>query len=158
MNLNFGRRLPECFGASLLIVMTAVGAGSLLACVLGGQTRAIPLAAIPLGLFLIFDLWWIILGFSIWVTWFLPRKISGWLFILVIAGVSGIIASWRFQVVRPWDFYHEADGSMPGWEPVHMASLTTAVSCITAAISVMITSLVFTRGRLRALTSQPKCH
>jgi hypothetical protein len=49
-----------------------------------------------------------------------------------------VIASWRFQTARPFDVYHESDGSMPGWEPVHLLSLTTIISCVTALVSVAL--------------------
>ena len=101
------------------------------------------MASILLGLFIIFDLWWMILGFSIWLTWFPPKGITLRLLVLLAAALA---ASWRFQVVRPWDFYHEGDGSRPGWEPVQMASLTTVISFVSAMVSVALSSFIVRRS------------
>jgi hypothetical protein len=147
MNRSRYNRIPRCIGSFFLLTAIAVGVGSLLACLTGGQLGAIPAAALFLGLFTVFELWPYLLGFSIWLTWFPPRSVLGWVCLLVFALAVGFAASWRFQTARPWDFYHEADGSRPGWEPVHMASVTTIISCLTALASVALSGFLTRRSQ-----------
>ena len=71
--------------------------------------------------------------FAMWV----PRHYLSWSIVFVLAVLIGVLGSWSFQSIRPFDFYHEADGSMPGWEPVRMYSQTTVKCCLIALVSVV---------------------
>ena len=65
--------------------------------------------------------------------------------IAAIALCAGFAASWLFQWIRPFDFYHESDGSHPGWEPVHMASTTTVLALLVAFASITGASFLVRR-------------
>jgi hypothetical protein len=52
--------------------------------------------------------------------------------IAIIILAAGLLGSYLFQTVRPFDFYHETNGSRPGWEPFILLSLTTAIALLTS--------------------------
>jgi hypothetical protein len=69
-----------------------------------------------------------------------PMKGAGTL-LIVMSLTSGILGSWLFQTVRPFDWYHEPDGSMPGWEAVAVFSDITVRCCFVALVAVMDAAL-----------------
>jgi hypothetical protein len=150
----------QCLRSFVLLTLWSVGVSSLLACLATGQPGALLAAALTLALFTVFDFWPCLLAFSGWIALFPPRSPGAWAALLVCAFAAGLAASWHFQTERPWDVYHEEDGSMPGWEPVHMISLTTTISCVSAIVSVWRSGLqarTFTiaPGRLVAIPTKP---
>jgi hypothetical protein len=114
------------------------------------------LAAIPffLLLFAFGSLWEIILFFGAWIVFLPPKGLKSWSLLFLISLAAGLYVSWTFQSVRPFDVYHEEDGSKPGWEPVYMASPTTVICCAATAISVALTALILSRfGPQKAFSS-----
>ena len=155
MNQRFGTQVWRFIGHSFLLAIVAASIGSVLACLSVGMIRAIPIVALIIGGVVILYLWPIVLAFGVWQTWFLPRARIHLFIFGFAASLAGVIASWRFQTARPFDVYHESDGSMPGWEPVHLFSLTTIISCTTALVSVALPlALRWHRERQYRITEQ----
>ncbi len=123
----------------LLLFCSTVG-GSLLACVVDGNFRLWPIAAFILGLFILFGHWYVLLFFSGWIAFFPPRRLLSWFIFSLAAVAAGLLASYSFQVTRPWDFDHDPEPTPP--PVVEMVSTTTCVSCITAVFSTVICSII----------------
>ena len=138
MNHHFRQQGWGFIGRSFVLAIVAPSIGAVLACLSVGMIRPIPIVALVIGGVVILYLWPIVLAFGIWQAWFLPRACIHLFIYGFAACIAGVIASWRFQTARPFDFYHESDGSMPGWEPVQLISLTTIISCTTALVSVAL--------------------
>jgi hypothetical protein len=150
---NRVNRIGLFVGLFFLLLLIAALVGSLVIGLFEGGIFGAPLLALFLVPFILFDLWPLLLCFSIWLTWFPPKRPSGWCTLLLFALVGGVIASWRFQIVGPLDFHH-GDEIKHGSEVVHMASMTTWMTCFTAVASVVLAHVVFQRrergkGRMR---------
>ncbi len=120
----------------LLLLLCSSLLSALLACISAGALPFTPLAAFALCWLVLFYLWYVLLFFGFWVALLPPRGLLAWFAFSAAAVAAGFLASSTFQVVRPWDFEHEAVPSAP--PPVQMVSLTTLLSCITALLSTAI--------------------
>jgi hypothetical protein len=63
-----------------------------------------------------------------------PKKRRITLAFIILA--AGLLGSYLFQTIRPFDFYHEANGSRPGWEPFALLSRTSAIAVLTSLSAV----------------------
>jgi hypothetical protein len=104
-----------------------------------------PAAAIWLAFYAMFRLWPFVLFFGVWIAAFPPVRREMWLLLSLATCIAGVCVSWLFQTDRPFDFYHETDGSMPGWEPVHMVSWATALICLSIFLAVTLSTLFIRR-------------
>ena len=143
-------RIPICISILLLLALFADGIGATLGCLSIQQFGLIRGAVLFLGFFIILYLWWMLLGFSIWLTWFYPKNITSWSILIIAAALATLTVSWRFQVVRPWTFDDPDPLATPEVVTIHMMSLTTLISFVTVLSSVMLSA------RLLRWTSQIK--
>jgi hypothetical protein len=72
------------------------------------------------------------------------RRRFPWAWLFVLAVVCGVAGSILIQWIRPFDVYHESDGSLPGWRPIHLFS-TLTLRGILVAIPTIFGSAVLAR-------------
>ncbi len=138
MTLRFLRTFSRCLACTLLIMFLAPFSGGLFV----GWDGFLG------ALFGMFVLCPVVIVLGVWIALFPPRTPLRWIFLSIASGSVGIWASWLYQFERPFDWYHEADGSMPGWEPVHMASPTTFGAALAGIATIIVVSLIYLRSPL----------
>lgn len=88
------------------ILAVAAVCGALLGCAVAGNGDLAPLAILFLTMFIVSEMWPLVLGFGLWIGCFPPVNPRGWAVLTLAAFAAALIASWRFQTLRPWDLYH----------------------------------------------------
>jgi fatty acid desaturase len=138
--------LPSAY-CSLLVYVFGVVSAALFAALIdpGTSFRAAPRIAFALAVFGFPVVAPVAVFAGIALTAGVSQHRHRWLIIIVIALCSGIVASWLFQHIRPFDLYHEGDGSRPGWQPVQMASSITLIALLASLAAIAGSALLSRR-------------
>lgn len=150
-SMNWPKKLLVCAVYPMLLFLCSIGTASVLNRIAGGPPGTVQVdsqgwaaGTFLMGWILLYGLWYVFVVFGFWIAFLPPRSWLGWLAYLLAATAAGLLASYLFQPLHPWDTELESHAiASPPPGPTMVYSIL--LSCITSLLSATLCYLAMRR-------------